>query len=86
MVKDGEIIASLALPIAGLLSDQDSSAILTELDLLHGALEEIGSSTDFNPFLTLSFLALPVIPKLKLTDLGLFDVKSFEHIHIAKEE
>lgn len=80
VVKQGEIIASLALPIAGLLSDRDSSTILTELALLHEVLTEIGASTDFNPVLTLSFLALPVIPNLKLTDVGLFDVKSFEHI------
>lgn len=85
VVKEGEILASLALTIAGLLSDQDTSTILSELDLLHDALEEIGTSTDFNPFLTLSFLALPVIPNLKLTDVGLFDVKSFKHIHIANK-
>ncbi len=45
-------------------------------------LKEIGASGLFNPFLTLSFLALPVIPELKLTDMGLFHVPSFKHIDI----
>jgi adenine deaminase len=86
VVKEGEMIASLALPIAGLLADRASSTILTELGSLHEALKEVGASTAFNPFLTLSFLALPVIPNLKLTDVGLFDVKRFEHIQIAEEK
>jgi adenine deaminase len=86
VVKEGEIMASLALPIAGLLTDRDSSTLLIELGSLHEALKEVGASTAFNPFLTLSFLALPVIPNLKLTDVGLFDVKRFQHIQIAKEK
>jgi adenine deaminase len=86
VVKEGKILASLALPIAGLMADRKSITILSELGSLHEALKEVGASTAFNPFLTLSFLALPVIPNLKLTDIGLFDVKRFEHIQISAEK
>jgi adenine deaminase len=85
VVKEGKILASLALPIAGLMADRKSTTILSELGSLHEALQEVGASRSFNPFLTLSFLALPVIPNLKLTDMGLFDVKRFEHIKITAE-
>ncbi|MNC51700.1 Adenine deaminase [compost metagenome] len=49
---------------------------------LYAALRGIGAPDHFNPFLTLSFLALPVIPALKLTDRGLFDFASYSHIGI----
>lgn len=74
---------TLPLPIAGLLSDQDSQTIFNQLAQIDAALEQVGFRKDFNPFLTMSFLSLPVIPELKLTDLGLFDVQSFQHIHTS---
>lgn len=80
VVQDGKILAELPLPIAGLMTDRDSSFIHARLSQLNQALMTIGCSMDFNPFLTLSFLALPVIPELKLTDKGLFSVRSFSHI------
>ncbi|WP_458411788.1 adenine deaminase [Schinkia sp. CFF1] len=82
IVKNGAVIASLALPIAGLLSDQDFRTVYQGLIELKKALTELGFVGDFNPFLTLSFLTLPVIPALKLTDQGLFDVESFCHISV----
>lgn len=86
IVRNGEIIASLSLPIAGLLSDQDFTTVNQGLQELKAGLSVIGFSGDFNPFLTLSFLTLPVIPALKLTDLGLFDVENFSHISVGTED
>lgn len=82
VVQDGKILAELPLPIAGLMSDRDSSFIFGRLSELNHALRTVGCSMEFNPFLTLSFLALPVIPELKLTDRGLFSVSSFSHIKV----
>jgi len=83
IVKNGEIVAFLSLPIAGLLSDQDFLFVKQGLQELKAGLSEISFTGDFNPFLTLSFLTLPVIPALKITDLGLFDVENFEHISVT---
>ncbi|MFJ5758723.1 adenine deaminase [Neobacillus sp. NPDC093182] len=85
VIKEGQILASLELPIAGLISDRPYREVYTCLNNLHIALEKLGANNHFNPFLTLSFLALPVIPELKLTDKGLFKVSSFEHINISSD-
>lgn len=80
IVESEKVIASLALPIAGLISGEPAEKVYSELLKLKKGLKFIEASKEFNPFLTLSFLALPVIPDLKLTDMGLFDVKKFTHI------
>ncbi|MCY9092356.1 adenine deaminase [Bacillus mojavensis] len=80
VIKDGEELHSVPLPIAGLLSDQSAELVNQSLMTLHEKLSFIGFKDRFNPFLTLSFLALPVIPDIKMTTTGLFDVKSFQHI------
>jgi adenine deaminase len=80
IVKDGEVIASLKLPIAGLMSNAPYQEVHKGLNDIHLALNNLGANDHFNPFLTLSFLALPVIPELKLTDQGLFKVSTFRHI------
>nr|WP_209124795.1 adenine deaminase [Alkalihalobacillus sp. BA299] len=82
IVKDGELINALPLPICGLLTDQHYEETLQQINELNSSLAKVGFSGNFNPFLTLSFLALPVIPDLKLTDTGLFQVKEFKHISI----
>jgi adenine deaminase len=82
VVENGRVLAALSLPIAGLISDQDHKAVNEQLRHLNDALRMIGFHAPFNPFLTLSFLALPVIPELKLTDLGLFNVNTFSHIKV----
>ncbi|WP_413310259.1 adenine deaminase [Bacillus sp. 1P10SD] len=82
VVNQGEVLASLELSIAGLMSDRPFQEVNDKLNEINKALREIGSSGEFNPFLTLSFLALPVIPELKLTDQGLFKVSKFKHISI----
>lgn len=82
----GTILASLPLAIAGLISDQNYKSVYSNLYKLNDALGSIGFSGDFNPFITLSFMALPVIPNIKLTDMGLFDVRLFKHIPIEAED
>lgn len=82
VVKGGQPLHTLPLPISGLLSDQPAHTVNESLHALHEALNATGFSLDFNPFLTLSFLALPVIPDVKMTTKGLFDVRSFQHLPI----
>ncbi|MED1204130.1 adenine deaminase [Heyndrickxia acidicola] len=83
IVKNGRVIHSLSLPLGGLMSHLDYQTVNQELQLLNIALQKVSSHQDFNLFLTLSFLSLPVIPELKVTDLGLFDAVRFCHIPIA---
>jgi adenine deaminase len=76
-VKEGKVLASLPLPIGGLMSDQSIEEVQDKLILVHRAAREIGC-TLVEPFMALSFLALPVIPELKITDKGLVDVTQFK--------
>ncbi|WP_277584801.1 adenine deaminase [Psychrobacillus antarcticus] len=82
IVQDGQVLASLALPIAGLMTNRPAKETALELKKLHEALHILHPDLDFHLFLTLSFISLPVIPELKLTDSGLFDVVEFKHIPI----
>ena len=77
VVAGGEVLASHPLPIAGLMSDRPLEEVAASARRLNAAAAELGSRLPA-PFMTLSFLALPVIPHLKLTDRGLVDVDSFE--------
>ncbi len=78
LVKDGKILASLPMPIGGLMSDRPGSEVAKALDTLHEVGQKaFGINADMDAFTTLSFMALPVIPAYKLTDKGLFDVRSF---------
>ena len=79
VVAGGKILASLALPIGGLLSDQPLETVVTKLEGLKALAMELGIKLP-SPFATLSFLALPVIPEIRLTDLGLVDVNAFKLI------
>ena len=80
-VEDGQVKASLPLPVAGLMSDEPLEKVRNKMDKLLSATKELGSPLA-NPFMTLSFLALPVIPALKLTDKGLVDVNKFEFVDL----
>jgi adenine deaminase len=77
VVSEGRLLARLALPIAGLMSEAPLAEVAGGLDRLIAAARSLGSPLK-DPFMTLSFLALPVIPALKLTDRGLVDVEKFE--------
>jgi len=79
VVEEGKIKASLSLPVAGLMSMLTAEELASRMEDLNHAAHEIGAIPK-NPFLTLSFLALPVIPELKITDQGLVDVSEFRVI------
>jgi adenine deaminase len=77
-VADGErVLGQLALPIAGLMSEQPIEQVRREFDRLLYAAHELGTALH-DPFMAMSFMALEVIPHLKLTDMGLVDVDSFQ--------
>ncbi|MGB0749867.1 MAG: adenine deaminase [Magnetospiraceae bacterium] len=78
-VKDGEVLAELALPVAGLMTTQSDRFVEEKLKALRAAVADMGCRLE-EPFLQLAFLPLPVIPHLKITDFGLVDVDRFELI------
>jgi adenine deaminase len=84
VADSGEIVAELALPVAGLLSDQPVSSVVALMDSVHDALADRGVTIP-SPLMTLSFLALSVIPSLKITDLGLIDVDRFEVVPLTAD-
>jgi len=79
VAAEGRVSASLALPIAGLLSNEPLEVVVDKLEKLEQLARDLGATLK-SPFSTLSFLALPVIPELRLTDLGLVDVNEFRLI------
>lgn len=79
VVRDGRILAELPLPVAGLMSLDPFETVERHLRALRGAARSLGVVLE-EPFLQLAFLALPVIPALKITDRGLVDVERFEII------
>ena len=81
VVKDGEIISELPLPIAGLMSDKEFDYVVNKCDELNQAAHSIGCTLE-DPFMTMGFLSLPVIPELKVTDKGVFDTNKFDFIDI----
>ncbi len=83
-VSDARVRAELALPIAGLMSLEPVQRVRDQLDKLIEATHDMGTPLK-DPFMTLSFLALPVIPELKLTDIGLVDVNKFEVVPLFVE-
>ncbi len=84
-VENQTVRARLPLPIAGLMSDQPLEVVREEMDELLAVAQEMGSRLH-DPFMTMSFLALPVIPALKLTDQGLVDVNRFEFVPLFEEQ
>lgn len=83
VVRDGTVLAELSLPLAGLISLADHETVRDGLVRLRKAATELGSVLE-EPFLQLAFLALPVIPHLKITDKGIVDVDRFEIVEQAR--
>ena len=79
---DGQVLAELPLPIAGLMSTSDVHTVRHQLQHLHAAAQSLGCHLP-SPFATLSFLPLPVIPELRITPRGLFDVGKQQFIATA---
>jgi len=76
VASGGQVLATVRLPIAGLMSEKSAKEVSAEMEAVEGAARDIGCTVP-TPFMAMSFLALPVIPALKLTDKGLVDVKDF---------
>ena len=74
---------SLSLPIAGLMSNEDAYDIAQKLDVLHKMSRALGCKLD-SPFMTMAFMALLVIPSIKISDRGLFDGDNFEFIDVIR--
>jgi adenine deaminase len=82
---DDCVHAALPLPVAGLMSTDPAAEVSAALAQLHNALSLIGTAVE-NPFMLLSFMALPVIPELKITDKGLVDVAQFCLVPLQEEK
>ncbi|WP_101911577.1 adenine deaminase [Marasmitruncus massiliensis] len=81
LVKDGQIINSMPMVVGGIMSDRTGEWVSEKLTEIHAdAYEQLGISRDVEPVMTLCFMSLAVIPELKLTDMGLFDVTKFAFI------
>lgn len=85
-VKDGQVLDRLPLPLGGLMSDQAGEEVARALAQLNArAHSDLGVNPAIDPVMTLSFMSLLVIPELKLSDLGLFNVKEFSLVPIELE-
>jgi adenine deaminase len=82
VVDGGRVTAELPLPVAGLLSDRPLHEVIAGSEATVSAVHDLGSDVP-SPFQTLAFLALSVIPSLKLTDRGLVDVDRFELVELS---
>jgi adenine deaminase len=82
VARDGAVVGELALPIAGLLSEEPADVVVAAMDAMEAQLAEVGVEVD-TPFMALSFLALSVIPALKLTDQGLVDLETFSLVGLG---
>lgn len=85
--SQGKVLMTLELCIGGLISNSSMEEVNSKLKaMLDIAYERLGVNKKIDPFMTLSFLALPVIPEIKLTDMGLFDVNKFDYISLSVSE
>lgn len=81
VVNNGQVIASLPLPIAGLMSYENLDFITKKSQELNTAVKNLGCTVE-DPFMTMAFLSLPVIPQIKITDKGVFSTNTFDFIDI----
>ena len=79
---DGKVVNSMALPIGGLMSEKTADEVMDKMDIMNADVKELGCEMSA-PFMSLSFISLPTVPELGLTDLGLVDV--LEHKLISLE-
>lgn len=87
ITSEGQVLESMPLPVGGIMSDQTGEWVDKKLTSLHEtAYQKLSINRDVEPVMTLCFMALPVIPELKLTDMGLFDVTKFEFISVEAAE
>jgi adenine deaminase len=85
LALNGAIIDEMPPPLGGLMSDQDGEWVDNKLKSVENkAVEELGVSREIEPLMTLCFMSLPVIPDLKITDMGLFDTATFGFIPLCR--
>ncbi len=82
-VADGLVLGSLPLPLGGLMADREVEWVQEELAILQAVARDLGVRPEYDPFMTMAFLSLPVIPELKLTDAGLVDVKAGKIVSVS---
>ncbi|TYL06728.1 Adenine deaminase [Moorella thermoacetica] len=80
-VRDGQVLALLPLPIAGLMSDRPVEEVAARLAAVHRAWQELGCRL-VSPFMTMALLSLPVLPELRLTNRGLVDTLQFKMVDL----
>ena len=85
LFRDGEELALVELPIAGLMSDSPASEVAASADRLLAVMQDCGCTLN-NAYMQHSLLALVVIPELRISDLGLVDVRSFEFIPVLEPQ
>lgn len=85
VVADGKVLGELALPIAGLMSEEAAETVDGGLEALKEEAGKLGASKEIDPFMTLAFASLPVIPKLRLNTYGLIDADKQEIVEVMTE-
>ncbi len=80
VMRNGEVLGELALPVAGIMSDDTLENVNRELENAKSRAFELGVSREIDPFMTLSFMSLPVIPTLRLTTHGVFNVEKRKYV------
>lgn len=86
IVRDGRTLGSLPLPVAGLMSDRPVPEVIDGLEHMLRLAHDCGVNAGIDPFTTLSFMALPVIPELRVTDMGVFDVTAFRFVTGSEQD
>ncbi|MCX7971153.1 MAG: adenine deaminase, partial [Negativicutes bacterium] len=79
LVRDGQVLARLSLPIAGLMSDLPAEQVARHSEAIMAAARSLGIRDDFDTIIGLGYMSLNVIPDLKITARGLFDVNRFDY-------
>ena len=82
MVSNGKVLGELSLPIGGLITSDDPYIVAGKIKSLSAIAREHGVKGDFDPFLTLGFMALPVIPDIKITARGIFNFEKFDFVDL----
>lgn len=80
LVHKGAAVATLPLNVCGLMSDATAEKLIADLESISRKAHELGVHENVDPFITLSFMALPVIPRLRITDMGVFDAERFTFV------
>lgn len=87
LVKDSQVVESMPMEIGGIMSSRSGKWVTETLNRIHEAAHnELKVNENLEPVMVLTFMSLPVIPEIKLTDMGLFDVNKFKFISVEVEE